>query len=161
MKLKRGKYVEGAYGNGTEVIAVEIEVPDEAATIRSWFFHCPGQSPAWEHYALHLIHLRDLPSVPPADKVSPEMTHELLLGALTPAKNPVAENMETWAFLTPFNACEQFEVDSDEKAIEMTEMVAQAIVDGLLPAEPALSGAREPWHTVIKNTAAHFRGEHG
>lgn len=161
MKLGKGKIVEGRYGNGIEVIMTDPEVADWGATIRSWFFLCPGQSPAWENYVLHLIHLRDIPGVPPANKVSPEMTHEILFAALDPSKDPKPENMKSWSFLSPFNACEQFEVESDEKAIEMVEMVAQAVVDGLLPAEPMLSGAKEPWHTTIKNTAAHFRGEHG
>jgi hypothetical protein len=122
-----------------------------------WFFNLPGAHPAWSHYLLTCIHLRPDDAHPP-DIAVPGATHELRLVALNQATHPQLGQMDTWQPLQPPNAVEQFQVGSDEKAIEVTRLVAHSIVDGILPAEPTgIHGARDYWRKTIERTAEHAR----
>lgn len=160
MKADQGETLTGTFGT-----AVELLFPngsDWPATLASWFLHCPGQSPAWSHFLLAIIHLREIDGAPPAHISVPHATHEVMLVALDPARLPNPEETETWSFLRPANVTEQIELPNDDEAVVLLRQCAQAVVDGVLPAEPLLSGAVEPWRTTLIQTAAHARGEvHG
>jgi hypothetical protein len=157
-----GRYLIGPAGGATEVLVTSDE-PDHQAHIGTWLLKCPGQSPAWDHYALMCVHLRPLPGESkPAHRRFPSATHEYLLLAINPETNPqpsADDEPGAWDFLRPVNVCEQVELPNDTAAAEVLHLCAQAVVNGILPAEPPLAGAVEPWRTVLLKTAAHDRGE--
>lgn len=159
MKVHVEAKLIGNAGIATEVVVDEFDTPAASAALSTWFLQCPRQSPAWEHYTLNVVHLREAPGVTPPVITVPGATHEILVVALDPETKPTADDPQSWAFLWPVNVREQFTVDDDEDAIELAKMAAQAVVNGLLPAEPALAGAVEPWRTAIIRTSAHLRGE--
>lgn len=160
MELKVGKTLLGPYGSAAEVLYGEQPPrPDWKATVAMWFLTCPGQSPLWEHYMMYMIHLRPIWGVAPAIVRVPRATHEVMLLALDPERHPSPTNNETWAWLRPINVQEQIQLPDDDAARALAEQAAEAIVNGILPAEPPLAGAREPWRTVMIRTSAHMRGE--
>jgi hypothetical protein len=128
--------------------------------VAAWFLTCPGQSPAWSNFQLSAVHLRAEAGLPAPVVHVKNATHEVLLFALNPDANPVRDDVETWQPMRPLNLAEQIQVPSDQAAAALLELTAQAVVDGLLWAEPPLSGQFEPWRSTLASTAAHFRGEH-
>lgn len=153
----------GAAGLATEVTMSRPRGRRERVQVASavgvWFLHCPGQSPAWDRYLLSVIHLRPVKGAPPAHLAFPGASHEVVLFALDPRGNPRPEMPASWEPLTPWNVSEQVELPDDEAARVLGAKAATAVVHGMLPAEPALSGAREPWRTSMIRTSAHLRGE--
>lgn len=159
MKLALGRLHVGAAGAASELLkASDFDRPDEAACVACWWLHCPGQSIAWEHYVLSVVHLRDLPGVPPAVIRLPHATHEVHLAALDP-KNADPYDTDTWVRLQPYNLIDQVQVPSDDDASELAHLCAREVAEGRLWAEPPLSGQVEPWRTVLIRTSAHMRGE--
>lgn len=144
--------LEGPAGSATPAVGA----PD--ATVAAWFLTCPGQSPAWDKYALGIVHLREQDGVQQAKITTPGATHEVLLIALDPDTNPTA-HAATWHHLRPCNVVEQVQLTDDQGAVELLELCARSVVDGLLWAEPPLSGQVEPWRTTLIRTSAHLRGE--
>lgn len=159
MNVREGRRLDGPAGTAVEVIATEHDVPDWQASVAVWFLDCPGQSPAWRHYSLAAVHLRPIEGVKPAVVTVAGATHEVLLVALDPKTEPTPTGLGSWRMLHPVNVCEQITVPDDAHAAELLFMCAKAVVAGVLPAEPALAGAREPWHTSLIKTSAHVRGE--
>lgn len=160
MKLTTGDQLEGVAGTATEILVEgPFPRPELAATLASWFLHCPGQSPAWSHYVLSVIHLRPIEGARPAVIRVPGATHEVVLLALDPTLEPQPTDSETWSFLTPVNVMEQVELPGDDQAVTLCRLSAQAVVAGYFWAEPPLSGQVEPWRTSMIKTAAHLRGE--
>lgn len=160
MDLLKGRTHEGPAGSAVEVMIVgELERPDWSATVSLWFITAPGQSPAWDKYLLSVVHLRDVPDVPPAKVNVPGATHEVMLRALDPTKHPTPLNADTWKHLIPINFVEQVQLPDDAAAKELVELAAVAVVRGVLWAEAPLAGQTEPWRTSILKTAAHLRGE--
>lgn len=133
--------------------------PSAPATVTVWFIEAPGQSPTWSHYLLSVVHLREVVGVPAAVVNVPGATHEVMLFALDPGQNPEPGRAESWSPLFPLNVVLQLELPNDAAAAELCGLAAQAVVDGLLWAEPPMSGQREPWRSSLLKTAAHLRGE--
>lgn len=159
MRLHTGEIIEGVYGTATEIVVDgEPAQPDWAATCATWFLHCPGQSPAWEHYQLSIIHLRPIDGVPPAHIRVAGATHEVMLVAIDPTSDPHPLDRRR-RFLRPINVEEQVHLDNDDQAVTLARDCARAVVDGILWAEPPLSGQVEPWRTALIRTTAHLRGE--
>lgn len=160
MTHSTGRTLTGPAGTAVEIILGDPANPDQAATVAAWFLTCPAQSPAWDHYMLAVVHLRDVPGqTRPANIRIPHATHEILVAALDPDAHPTADDTTTWQFLLPINVSEQLELPDDAAAIDLLELAARAVLDGRLWAEPPLSGQVEPWRTALIKTAAHARGE--
>lgn len=161
MKVTEGERLDGPYGTAVRVLVEleEDEPQDWTATCASWFFICPGQSPACDRYALSIIHLRPIEGVKDAAVTVPGATHEVMLHALDPKTEPVPTDPMSWRRLHPINVLEQIELPDDAAAVDLARGCARAVLAGVLPAEPLLSGAVEPWRTVLIKTAAHLRGE--
>lgn len=159
--MSAGRVLTGPFGTATEVVVENDPDPDHQAHIGTWLLDCPGQSPAWSLYMLAAVHLRSFPGESkPATIRVPRATHEFLVLALDPKFDATPDDLPgTWRFLRPVNVCEQVELPDDETAAAVLYKCAQAVVDGVLPAEPMLSGAVEPWRSVLIKTAAHVRGE--
>jgi hypothetical protein len=159
--MKIGRREHGSRGTAKEVLPDQGEwaTVDMSATIATWFLDCPGQSPAWRHYLLSVVHLRPIEgqSHEPVFQF-PGATHEVMVVALDPDRKPSPADSETWFHLTPVNVAQQLVLEDDEQAKELLHLAARAVVSGILPAEPALAGAKEPWQTTLVNTAAHMRG---
>ena len=162
MKLKSGQVHVGAAGRATEILHT-LESSDKAdvsATLGAWFLQCPGQSPAWQHYHLSIIHLRPIDGVKPAVIKREGATHEIMLAALDPKDNPVPDDICSWHWLSPLNFVGQLELPSDENAKTVLEILAHAVADGFLWAEPLLSGQKEPWESQLRQLEAHAKGKH-
>lgn len=130
------------------------EPKDWTATVGTWFIDAPGQSPAWHHYGLSVIHLREIEGAKPPAIREQGATHEFLLVALDPAKNPDPMDPKTWSFLRPYNLCEQVTIADDLTANKILHACAAAVVDGRLWAEAPLSGQVEPWRATLRHWAA-------
>lgn len=155
-----GKSFAGLAGRADEVIFEgEPDQPDWQATLGLWFLTCPGQSPGWENYVLSVIHLRPIDGVPPAHIRVAGATHEVMVVAIDPEYSPVPTDPSSWHFLWPLNVEEQVHLPNDQAAKQLIEDSARAVTIGVLPAEPGLAGAVEPWRTTLIKTAAHLRGE--
>ena len=103
--LRTGNSFTGYAGKATEIL-FELEPGDKRdvqGTVAMWFLDCPGQSPAWRHYHLAIIHLRPIEGVKPAVITEEGATHEVILAAMDPAKNPSPTDIETWSHLRPLN----------------------------------------------------------
>lgn len=160
MNLSLGTMFSGPAGSAVEVVMRgKPDRPDWEATLAVWFIDCPGQSPAWRHYLLSIIHLRPIEGVKPAIIRFPHATHEVLVAALDPTKNPRPLKPKSWSLLRPINVMEQVQLDNDDQARQLARDAAWATANGVLPAEPPLAGAIEPWRTALIKTAAHARGE--
>lgn len=153
--MSDARTLTGPAGTATEL------GPDDRwpASVAAWFLTCPGQSSAWDSYLLGVVHLREL-NGRAAHISAPGATHELLLVALNPEHSPVRDDPRTWGFLLPHNVCEQVQLPDDQAARQLVDACAQLVVDGLLFAEPPLSGQREPWHSVVTATVEHLQGKH-
>ena len=160
MKLRTGKIYVGAAGRATEILFEgPYERPDVEATLAMWFFDCPGQSPAWRHYHLSIVHLRTMEGVKPAVITRKGATHQVILVAFDPKENPVPDDMETWCFLRPVNFIGQLTLPSDEHAKKALEVLAKAVAEGMLWAEPPLSLQTEPWESQLRHLEAHAAGQ--
>ena len=155
-----GELIAGPYGQATEVILdLPIQKKDWEACVSCWLLYCPGQSMAWDRFLFSAIHLRPIEDVKPAVINLPNASHEVILVALNPDYMPDPNDTETWHMLLPINVMEQVELPDDQAARSLMRACVVAVVHGSLPAEPALAGAIEPWHTTLIKTSAHFRGE--
>lgn len=160
MKAHLGDHLEGPAGTADEVIITKHDRPDQTATVAAWFLCCPGQSPAWDKYVLQVLHLRPIKrqSQEPVITV-PGATHEFILYAADPRTDPKAGDPATWVGLRPFNVVEQVELPDDNAARSLARQGARRIVEGVMPAEPMLSGQVEPWRSALIKSSAHLRGE--
>lgn len=150
--------IEGIAGWAERWTAVDRARPEQAGTVAAWLVYAPNQSPAWSHYLVSVVHLRDIPGAAPAKLQRPGMTHEFILVALDSQLWPTVNTPETIHHLRPVNAICQFQVDTDERATEIAELAARAIVDGHMPAEPPFQWqGQRLWQECIDRTAEHAR----
>ena len=162
MKITNSEWIVGAAGRATEcTITMEpADSPDLGGTVACWFLDCPNQSPAWRHYLLSVIHLRHIDGVRPAVITRAGATHEIILTALDPAEDPVPDNLDSWRHLRPLNFVGQLTLPSDDEARIAADVLAKAVIHGLLWAEPPLSGQVEPWQSQLRQLEAHAAGKH-
>lgn len=143
-------------------------MPEQVATLSHWFVHAPAAHPLWPQYLFFCVHLRDVEgqSRPPFRRW-PDASHELLLLALNPELGPwapetFAEKMlaprAVSAWLSPPNVVEQLRAATDPQAVELTVLLAHALVDGHVPIEPDdVRNGRARWREVIDSTMQHIR----
>lgn len=158
--VELGERLEGPAGTAVECLCTpgQDDPPAWAAGVANWFLDCPDQSPAWQHYRLGIVHLRQLPGVEPANLTVPGATHEVLLFALDPDAGPRPDDVESWRTLRPINLAEQVCLPDDEAAVQLLRRAVEDVVDGRLWAEPPLSGQVEPWRTTLTGAALRLRG---
>lgn len=162
MRATRGEVLLGPAGTAT-FLHLDKGTPDrreQDATLACWWLDCPGQSPFWRYYMLAVVHLRPIEGQEHEPIITmPHATHELMVVALDPEPEPNPEDTKTWRYLRPTNVVEQVQLPDDQAAVHLLHHAAQAVVSGVLWAEPPLSGQVEPWRTSVLKTAAHLRGE--
>ena len=54
---------------------------DQDATVAAWLIEGPFH-PAWQHWLMSVVHLREIPGVKPAVKRYPEAAYEFLIASL-------------------------------------------------------------------------------
>lgn len=108
--------------------ARNITKPD--AGVMSWLVRAPWANIMWHSYVLHLIHLRQLPGMPPPKIYLLDATHEMMLFALDPKWE--LSTLEYPRHLSPINFAAQFIEPSDAAAQERCEKCVLEIVNGKL-----------------------------
>lgn len=130
--------------------------------VSSYFIHCPTAHPAWDWFMLDLIHLRPVPGLPIAKKISPENTHEVVAFAVDPdSYNEEPVPLEV-SYLNPYNLNFQFAAAGDVEARWVVSLAVQAVVDGRLAIEPPFGpvSLSNEWRLIVNATIAHHSGEH-
>lgn len=108
--------VKGRVGHYEEITAAPAK-PDQTVNLKAWLMYLPRQHPFWSHYMLGVIHLRPINGVRPANKLSPEATHEIVVCALDPNRLPNPDDLNSLMPLTPINYSIQFSGLTDEQAV--------------------------------------------
>lgn len=145
-------------------------IPEEVYTegtcqIAGWVITAPTWHPLWSQYFLAAVSLRDVPGQPPAEKKFPEATHEIMVLTLDPDHGPFdADTISSGhrlRFLMPGNIVHQM-IATDEQAEEITAMLANAVVHGMLCPETAGMGdsVRATWDQSISQTLDHYKDPH-
>jgi hypothetical protein len=155
----------GPAGTAALVDLTGIDDARSQATLAWWLFTCPGQSPAWDQYAMWCITLAPVVGLDDAVIDVLGATHQLIVVALDPHTTWTAEQCGELArtdggiaMLRPGNVSLQFAAASDDQATELAHLCARAVVDGLLPAEPMLAGGgNAQWHPVVAQTLQHLQ----
>lgn len=113
--------------------------PKFAAMVDGWLMTMPDSAPgnAWDQYLLQCITLADLPGVPPANKKSPEMTHEVLVVTLVPNRRWTADDTE-YKWMSKPHVSAQFRVRDDDMARAVSEDLVRGCTEGLLAAETSI-----------------------
>jgi hypothetical protein len=115
-------------GAGTKAwkVALVPQSPEQEAKLAAWVVEGPFH-PMWSRWLLSVIHLRDIPGVPPASKDGPTMTHEFAILSLNP-EQPVDLDLPDLHTLHLPDAVIQFKA-TDEEAVEVLTRAVQQIVD--------------------------------
>jgi hypothetical protein len=134
----------GRAGNGAKIKNVHC-------VVEGWLMDIPGWSPAWHHFMLTVVHLRDVKGTPPANKLFPQATHEMLLQAMDSEAKPDPQNPDTWKFLQPANWVAQFTCPDDNTAAQACRGLAFVCLDGKLALElQGIRGSKEHWDQNLK-----------
>lgn len=136
--------------------------PDKRrAGLALWLLEGPFH-PAWNHWAISLIHLREEEGLPTPNIIVPNASHELMMIALDP-EQPVpdvdffeANGMWTdgLTFLQPIDQQLQWADTTDEQAIGIAERCVQAIIDGYASPD---EDWRSWWEVAVRGTLEHYR----
>ena len=155
------RIIKGPVGEARQVkVKEEAMRPDWSACVGTWVVHAPGWSPAWCHFCLTIVGLRDLPGVRPAHRNYPEATHEFILGALNPDFPLDWDKVGTdetpgWKWLTPLNVVQQFHGVEDDEAAKILEALVEDAVQGKAIIEPqGIVGGTEWWTNRLRELGA-------
>lgn len=147
MNIRKQKpSAESQYGKAWRIDVTKMA--HQHTTIAGWILHCHWAHPAWDTYALAVVHLRDVEGIAAAKRQSPEMTHEVQILALHPDWNgdPYALQM-----LMPPNVIEQGKFENDEHAITwLKDRVDQILKAELSPD----SDYRKAWKILVHTPEA-------
>ena len=108
--------------------------PDWSATLSQYLIKSDLFHPAWNHWIIALIHLRDIEGVKPAHKYYLDAEYEILCLAVDPTSspNPDPDKSLELQFLTPSDITIQFDGHDDTTAIELMQTLIHAIERGKL-----------------------------
>lgn len=192
-----GDDLEGPAGTAHRVPPGRLEPVlsgDEVATRDLWWVHTPGVGIVVAHvdeltapvadvrslelmvapgemdtYQLAVVTLADLPGVPPARKAWPWVTHELIVFTIDTSTGPCPfDRPLPWPLMHPHNLSVQFQVHDDDQARLVCELMAWALVQGMVPGEVqafvperravmTLPALHELWAETVAQTAEHVR----
>lgn len=126
------------------------KTPDHMAFIGGWLIEAPGVHPWWTLWRVDLIHLRDIPGVRPAYKRTPDMTHEVLSGALDPFQPADPDRPDTMKMMHPVDFAVQFKAPSDQVAGRVVASAMRACANGFIHPD---TDFRMQWQTSLQSTA--------
>jgi hypothetical protein len=136
----------------------------EAGSLVTWIVNGPYH-PLWSWWHVGVIHLRDIPGAPPANKQYPEAEYEFAIYSLDPSgkdgrpKAPDIDLIEAGetkrgfpGFLSPPDVQFHFHRVTDEQAIKICNRAVEHIVGG----RSCDSDYREWWKAALAGTVEHF-----
>lgn len=128
---------------------------DQEATLEAWLVH-GGFHPCWTYWMVYVIHLREIPGVPPAAKRYPEAQYEFAIWSLESPPGcdvrPDPDDQETWRPLVPPDVVYQFHGADDDQARRLAELAVSAIVEGRASPD---SDWRSWWLGTLPRTLEH------
>jgi hypothetical protein len=130
--------------------------PDVPAAVAGWILHCTWAHPAWNHWLISVVHLRDVEGAPPANRIYPEAAFEFMIAALDPAcVNKIdPDRARGWRYLVPIDVCHQFHGVSDEDAARICDDAVRAIAAGRISPD---GDYRTAWNQSIDATVRDYR----
>lgn len=133
--------------------------PKSPACIAAWLVDRPGAHPWWHHYLVSVVHLRDVPGVPPAKKSYPEAAYEFQIVSIDPERCPSPQpDANGYPMLLPPDVIYQFHGVTEEDAVRICELAITAISKGLLSPDSDFASA---WKESLSKTVKHFvEGRH-
>jgi hypothetical protein len=138
-----------------------------SSSLADWVANGPYH-PFWSWWYIGLVHLRDVPGAPPANKQYPEAQYELMFLSLNPdGRNGGKVDVDKIeagdiegglpGFLTPPDLVYQFHGVTDEQAIKIVERAVEHIAAG----QSCDSDFRSWWRSSLDTTVQHYReGRH-
>ena len=117
-----------------------------------------GANPFWSYWMVAIVHLRDIPGVPPARKSYADAEFEFLIATIDPEKAPNPDpDLGPWPLLRPMDCVVHFHGVIDDQAAKLLEL---AVRDMVLSAESPDSDYREAWKRKIWATVEHMTTGH-
>lgn len=115
----------------------------------------PGAHAFWSWWTVTLVHLREVPGVPPPHLKYPEAEYEFTIFSINPEACPEPDpDAVGHPILTPPDVVEQFHGVSDEDAERICLGAVQAIVNGHISPDQDYRGV---WKMLMAGTVEHFR----
>jgi hypothetical protein len=138
----------------------EFGFPD--AGLSTWIVNGPYH-PLWSWWHVGVIHLRDMPSAPPAQKQYPEAEYEFAIYSLNPdgrnGGTPDIDKLEAGdaeggmpGFLSPPDVQFHFHGVTDEQAAKICDLAVEQIVAG----RSCDSDFRGHWKSMLARTVEHY-----
>jgi len=150
----RAPDLEGRGGKAWRILMPENPESAWVASIAQFVVNVPGAHPFWSFWGVTMIHLRDIPGVPPAHRRFLEATHEFGILAFNPEHGvPNVDNPDRYHYLTPPDVVEQFAGVNDDQAAKVCELAVRAIVDGRISPD---QDYRPVWKEVIRQTVEYL-----
>lgn len=114
--------------------------------------------PAWDTWAIQLVHLRDVEGLEPPNLHYPEAEFEIGIIAIDPEQCPIdPDRIATLGglrYLTPFDLVKQFDGCSDRQAIRLAGLMVREICRGAASPD---SDYRASWEKMIEHTVSHYK----
>lgn len=129
---------------------------DQDATVAAWLIEGPFH-PAWQHWLMSVVHLREIPGVKPAVKRYPEAAYEFLIASLHADGGHDPDQPQGWLWLQPLDVCEQFHGMGDGEAADMLRVFVGAVCDGIASPD---SDYRRFWQQQLDLAMQHAAGRH-
>ena len=134
--------------NGIKIWETKWETDDPQITALSQYlveskrFH-----PHWSQWVVTAISLADVPGVPPANKDTPDMTHEILIISVNPDVylDPDVVPTEQW-MMAPVDLVKQVSLPSDDEAKYVLKRIINQIASGRMSPD---QDYRNAWKSVI------------
>jgi hypothetical protein len=122
-----------------------------------WFLHVPGAHPCWQWYALIVVHLRDVPTFPPALRRYPAAQYELMVAAIHPedSQDFDPETGRGYRLLSPLDHSIQFHGVTDGQAARVGAELARRVTMALSPDQDF----RPVWCRLVDDLLASMRKE--
>jgi len=141
--------------------AWKMPVPEGHTNVAFWYVHRSGAA-LWTWWRLTVVHLRPVEGLPPAVLTLAGASHEFVFAALDTfaggsdpeAAPPDLDDTERRSgFLSPLDYVGQFAGLTDAQAARVLELVARAVVFGVVPASD--SDRRAWWGGAMQRTVMH------
>lgn len=150
----------GPYGRAWLLKRQEEASLAQTACLASWLVNRREAHLLWQWWLVSVVHLRDIPGVPSANKRYPEAEYEFLIYAINPefCPDPVPDDPAGYPHLIPFDVIEQFHGITDQDVTRLCEGAVYAILAGQVSPD---QDYRSIWKALIAETVRHFaEGRH-
>lgn len=142
------------------LITPDATIPAQSLVVAMYLLTMTRDAPTfWRHHAVGVLEIRDVPGVPPPERVVPGAEFQLLAFSLSPEPfRPDVDNFGRWNPLKPMTVDLQFSGVPRDGAAELARVIACECVDGTLPIEThRLSNPDAAWRPVVANALNQLR----